>query len=110
MTDTYGCLVPGCHLISSTEDPPLPEGRTPSVFKVHPNPATSMINVLITSTLPETSRLYLFDASGREIGQWSYLEKGVTYIIPVDHLPKGMYILTMTDGVKVTGTEQIIVH
>jgi hypothetical protein len=108
MTDRFGCLVPGCQLISSTEESNEKSTLLSSPMKIYPNPTSDFLNVLITTKLPGSAILHLVNASGQEVGNWHTFEEGATYIIPVGHLIPGTYVLVMTDGTSIIGTQQVI--
>jgi len=110
MTDSFGCLVPGCQLISSTEDSPEKNELLNSPMKIYPIPATNVINVLITASLPESATLHLINSLGQEVDSWHSFEAGATYVIPVDHLAPGVYFMVMTDGNAVISSQQVLVH
>jgi len=109
MTDKYGCLVPGCQLVSSTNEPVQNNSETDISFKIYPNPAVSIVNVLITQSLLPDAVLHLIDESGNELDQWRNFEKGATYMIPVDNYPAGIYFLNMTYGNSIVGNEKLII-
>jgi hypothetical protein len=109
MTDRFGCLVPGCHLISDVDDPDTDKSIFDCVIKLYPNPASDLVNVLITETLSSDAKLHLFDFSGREIDMWQNFEKGATYMIPIHTLPSGEYFMTMTEGNKVLCSEVLLI-
>lgn len=110
MTDSFGCMVPGCQLISSTESSSERNEILISPMKIYPVPASDVINVLITASLPESATIHLSNALGQEIDSWHSFEIGATYSIPVDHLAPGLYFMVMTDGNAVISTQQVLVR
>ena len=110
ITDKYGCLVPGCQLISGTSDPISENSSLESPIKIYPNPASDMINVLIRTNLSSKATLHLLDEKGHELDSWHTFEKGATYIIPTDDLIPGIYIMTLTDGGNLIESEKIIIN
>lgn len=110
ITDKYGCLVPGCQLISSTEESIEKNALLSSPMKIFPNPASDVINLLITKKLSDRAILHLVDVSGKEVNNWHTFEEGATYIIPVGHLIPGMYFMTMTEGNTILDTQKVILN
>ncbi len=109
MTDNYGCLVPGCELISSTDNGNRGLSILDVPFKVFPNPATDLINILITKTIEDQSFIVLFDRFGSEIDRWNNFELGGTYMIPSVKYSPGVYFITLFEKGKVTKTEKLII-
>ncbi len=94
--DAHGCLVPGCHIKSSTS---APQSRL--VVKTYPNPASDYLNIYVRLPAEQTEgRWRVVDVLGRSVRQFDnagYRE--VTHLCPVDDLPAGMYVLQYgTDG------------
>lgn len=94
-TDSQGCLFPGCHLISSNEDPK--KAIPVSSFTVYPNPVIDNINLLITKSISVESYMVLSDMSGRIVDSWNTFELGGTYIIPCSYAP-GIYMISLIDS------------
>ena len=110
VTDKYGCLIPGCHLISSNEDSEEKNELLSSPMKIYPNPAIDVVNVLITTKLSSKATLHLINNLGQEIDSWQNFEIGATYIIPVGHYTPGTYIMTMTQDNSIIDSKVVIIH
>lgn len=110
MTDKYGCLVPGCHLITSSDDEKTDPQFEDTPFNIYPNPANEILSVLITRSLKQNASLHLSDPLGKVIDSWNNFEKGATYMIPVSHLSPGMYILTLKEDNRIIGSQQVIIN
>lgn len=108
-TDKFGCLVPGCHLVSSSKDNHKENTTTKSVMKVYPNPATDILNVLITDKISSNATLYLINSLGQQIDSWTWFEEGATYIIPINRHAAGVYVLSMIQNNMIIDIETIII-
>lgn len=78
--------------ISFVDERTSVEGLTSSALvSLYPNPAVDYIRV---SNLPQNARLELLDASGRRV---DCPGSGDASLLPVGHLPKGVYFLKISD-------------
>jgi hypothetical protein len=98
--DQHGCLVPGCHLISTSSLPNQPQAQ----LKLYPNPAVDYLNVLYRNKhIGEKLTFRILDVQGRVLQ--SHTAKDIsdkTYIFPVWELLGGWYVLEVRqDGVLV---------
>lgn len=92
--DEYGCLVPGCHLISSTKAPEGPDLR----LLLYPNPASDVLNVYIgPGTLSPGTLLRLIDSAGREVHHRRIAIDDATYILDLSHFAGGTYYIHLAD-------------
>jgi hypothetical protein len=97
--DEYGCLVPGCHLVSTEE-----EAATPKLaLQLFPNPATDFINILLRDAhiaRRGQAELRLLSGSGQLLRRHPAGKvDGVTNMMPLDGLPAGPYVLQyVADG------------
>ena len=90
-------------------DSEFKSGKRISIF---PNPGTgSEINIRIFSRQPEDLTMTVYELSGKKTGLNKYIraEAGVSsYILPVEVLENGMYILSIT-GKDWSGYEPIVI-
>ena len=96
-TDAFGCVVPGCELISTNR---LPAEAPPFAIKTYPNPVHDRLNLFI-KTEPGAGQHYweLFDAQGRSVRRATGTSNEMSYLIQVDGLVAGVYQLrVMVDG------------
>lgn len=108
-TDDYGCLVPGCHLISSEQNSgQLNLIQNETIFRVYPNPVIDYLSVLITKEVETEVALVLYDVFGTEIERWWNFERDATYLLPFDGLPSGTYILCMRNNHRILESKTVI--
>jgi hypothetical protein len=108
--DQYGCLVPGCQLVSSTID----VQKTPFQIKLFPNPVSASSNDFLNVYFyhPDLQGQAIFqmtDASGKVLLKFSSSLGDVTHMVPVSNLASGLYWLTCQVGDAVL-TEAVVVE
>jgi hypothetical protein len=104
--DEHGCLVPGCHLTTATEE--LSEASFQ--IKTYPNPATDYVHVYFRhSRQVVEARFQLIDVSGKVLLYFKSDHGDMTHIIPVHDLAKGVYWLRCQVGREVL-TREIVVQ
>lgn len=96
--DDMGCLIPGCDTVQHVFSTDAGVG-----FSIFPNPTTQFINVYVSSPNPLDHIVFeLSDLQGRIVKTFSPTLFDTTYMIDVQDLPTGMYVLKMLrDGVMV---------
>lgn len=87
-----GSIVRNTNLVSGTEELLSAKQK----FTVYPNPATSWLQISASGFKAETFRI--FDMAGKCV--WSAEELGADYRINVEKLPKGMYLLQLSNQEK----------
>jgi hypothetical protein len=89
--DQHGCLVPGCESAVSTEEPE----DNPQAFKIFPNPAGQILNLLDHWDSSEELMLELIDASGQMMMFRSFrAQLGKQHLFDLDpKWPDGLYLL-----------------
>ena len=88
--DEYGCLVPGCQTVSTTEASVIHAQLT-----IYPNPATDYLNVFFhrQSNSRELWQFRLLDTMGKVYSNFQTELPEMTFILEVQHLPSGIYFL-----------------
>jgi Secretion system C-terminal sorting domain len=107
--DEHGCLVPGCHLVSSSTD----LQTAPFQIKLFPNPVSAsgsdFLNVYFYHPeLKGEAVFQLIDATGKIVLEFKSSLGDVTHMVPVSNLASGMYWLTCRVGDAVL-TEAVVV-
>jgi hypothetical protein len=105
--DEEGCLVPGCHIITSV----LPIAEGPSIsLSLYPNPTVDYLNVhYYNQTTKENLTFSVVDMQGRVLSSFeTYDQSDKTYIVPVSDLVVGMYVLEVRQEGVVIGSEQFV--
>ncbi len=91
--DEYGCLVPGCHLVSSAEDPrELPQ------LLLYPNPVEDVLNVYLGPWTNEKEVTFrIVDVQGKVWQKRRATVADATYLLAVNQLSAGAYFLQLID-------------
>ena len=96
--DNYGCLVPGCHLPSSTifRDKEIE-------LKIYPNPTFDVVYILNDGVFE-----YRFiDSNGMELTKMTSTEKDETIILDINEYPSGIYYISKCKEINCV-TEQLV--
>lgn len=64
-------------------------------FAVYPNPAAHEAAIRIATPAPAGTRLTLHDATGRCVGQWDVNQGQTAALVPLSHLPAGVYLVQL---------------
>jgi Secretion system C-terminal sorting domain len=109
-TDEHGCVVPGCHLVSSIID----LQKAPFEIKLFPNPVSAThgdyLNVYFYHPgLKGEAVFQMVDVSGKVLLEFSSSLGDVTHMVPLSNLSNGMYWLTCRVGDAVL-TEAVVVE
>ncbi|MBK6902664.1 MAG: T9SS type A sorting domain-containing protein [Saprospirales bacterium] len=92
--DEWGCLVPGCQLDVATKDAPAGEEMR---LKVYPNPASEVLYIHLPDAGPR-GRFRLVDALGRTLREFAASPGDTTYILPLEGIPPGWYVVVYEEG------------
>lgn len=101
-TDEWGCVVPGCQYLDTEE--PVPGEISLGIF---PNPVSDRLNVYNPVHGSELNG-FMTDIQGKRVIQRIYIPPSGTAIIPMEHLPSGIYVLNLTDSKGNILSEKII--
>lgn len=106
--DEQGCLVPGCHLITST----APNPKQTLDLHIYPNPTTKQVQVYYPyTTQGDWLEWRLSNLQGQVIQQYLRAAEGPrTYIFDLQELPSGIYTLQLHQDGRLIGSEQIVKH
>jgi hypothetical protein len=105
--DEEGCLVPGCHIITSV----LPIAERASIsLSLYPNPTVDYLNVhYYNKETKEHLTFSVVDMQGRVLSRFeTYDQSDKTYIVPVSDLVVGMYVLEVRQEGVLMGSEQFV--
>ncbi len=117
--DSYGCLVPGCQNNEWQEPPHLLDSALNASgtnatfgFSIYPNPTSQFVNVFVGLTpalsKAEGVRFELIDMQGRMVKSFSPQLTDATYMLDVEDLPAGVYLLKLLVDEEVVTTEKIM--
>ncbi|MCB0595642.1 MAG: T9SS type A sorting domain-containing protein [Lewinellaceae bacterium] len=111
--DEYGCLVPGCELVSGVE-----EGEAKSsddskssddcTLLLYPNPAGEELQVYFSAPAGGEHHFRILDAQGRAWRRFSTRLSEVTLLVEVGELPGGVYFLQCWREGQVVGVEGFV--
>lgn len=77
-------------------------------FHIQPNPASSTIVVSCESEITSPGKIFILDASGREVLTQQITSSQTT--VDVSSLTPGSYIVKLMTGNEITGTQKLIVN
>jgi hypothetical protein len=107
ITDSMGCLIPGCDTLNATAIKERPDEFVGMV--VYPNPASGVAYLLIKSDNNIANLSFkIFDLNGKLISTQNHATTDVTYIINTGNLAKGMYLIEVTSDGKVLAARKLI--
>ena len=102
--DEYGCLVPGCHLVNSTE-----EIKNEISLLLYPNPTSDYLNFYFDPSTYKEVQFRIADSAGRIIKTINSDRIATTYIVPIYDYAPGAYFLQVLEHGNLLTTEQFIV-
>jgi hypothetical protein len=90
--DEHGCLVPGCHLYDSTEEP---MSDLAIQLQAYPNPASEFLHLFFQrpNSGRENWHFRVFDLLGREHARFETEFPEMSFILDVQQWPTGLYFL-----------------
>jgi hypothetical protein len=96
-TDSYGCVVPGCHLVGLEE-----KDGAQLKLKVYPNPASEFVAVWLPPGILPNIKLSIRDVQGKTVYTDALQQSDATYLINIERLSKGLYFMEFvgTDGFR----------
>jgi hypothetical protein len=87
--DEHGCLVPGCHLPVSVDDP-----MKSLDIRIHPNPSSDMLNIFQNND--DDIFFRIVDEYGRLVRSFENSTQGETIMLDIMDWPPGKYVLQAT--------------
>jgi hypothetical protein len=106
--DKHGCLVPGCHLDTSTDDP---LSITQTIVKIYPNPTSDYLNVYYRNKTGKGEGLFqLVDIQGRVVFSFGATQRDTTYMIDLGNYSSGIYFLQYLEDGRLSKTEKIVIQ
>jgi hypothetical protein len=93
--DSDGCLIPNCDTILSSNDA---ENNSSELFSLFPNPATNELYIQSHITISSRLNILISNIEGHIIKRASIISSGEEhYVLFMDEIPRGVYILSITD-------------
>ncbi len=105
--DEHGCLVPGCHLLSDTEEVFSPIDDDP--FLIYPNPASELLNIYVAGNKAD-SFFQISDALGNVVTSFRSATPNTTHIVDVAGWAKGTYYLSCLADNKLVASKAFVVQ
>lgn len=86
------------------------QGYDKFVFSIYPNPTSSGVLVMLSSTVPGTGKFSIIDSHGKTVKQYaSFVGKGVNrQDVDISQLPAGVYLITVVLPDKQMRLQKII--
>ncbi|MCO6493896.1 MAG: T9SS type A sorting domain-containing protein, partial [Phaeodactylibacter sp.] len=122
--DEYGCLVPGCELVSGVEGPKSSddfESSDDCTLLLYPNPVSEELRVYFSGPAGDEHHFRILDAQGREWRRFSTRLPAsldvaghagrsweVTLLVEVGDLPGGVYYLQCLREGQVVRVERFV--
>jgi hypothetical protein len=104
--DSFGCLIPGCHLTPVEE-----AGQPPAQLVLYPNPAKDFLNFQLRSTRPvQEATFRITDVQGRLVREFKTRHPEDTFIVPVWDWAAGVYFLQAAVKGEIVATERFVVN
>ena len=108
-TDRYECIVPGCHLISSSDEE-VKNSVTENILKIFLNPVVDNLNILITKQIPSSAKVVILNLVGQITQTLDDFEIGATYIIPTNNLSSGIYFVAVLNNNYIMECHKVIIN
>jgi len=106
-TDKYGCLIPGCQLVTSNyKEPPNIEE---TIIKIYPNPTSDYINLEINKSIGKNTKIILLNIFGETIETISNIASDSNYSIPATSLQSGVYIINIIENNQIIESQKVII-
>lgn len=105
ITDSMGCLIPGCDTLNATDIKALP-GDIAGVA-VYPDPASNVAYILIKSDENINDLSFkIYDLNGQLIATKTHALTDVTYLLNTSTYAKGTYLVEVMSGGKVVASKE----
>lgn len=104
--DAFGCLVPGCQLNDDTSS--TDKNTEIKDFMIYPNPVNDVL--YIYDELEKGDDFTISDFSGREIYRLKALARGHTYIVKIEDLKNGIYVVSRTNKHGIRTSRKFVVN
>lgn len=105
--DDYGCIVPGCQLISSTNEI---DDLNEVTLKSFPNPTTDYLSVYSNYKSRELAFIELYDINGRLLRRAEQKVPNLTVTWNIQDLNSGIYTILLKMKNKVLARESVIIQ
>lgn len=103
--DSFGCLIPGCHLPNATGEE---EGAAPSLV-IYPNPVGDLLNFQLQGVpFTKDTVFRIVNMDGKVVKEINGINVQATVTVPVAGWPSGAYFLQCLDGGAVLCSEKFI--
>jgi hypothetical protein len=100
--DEFGCLVPGCQNVGVDE-------IEIDAFIMGPNPAVDHLNIYV-GQLHEASKIIITDIGGREVKSFHIRNAATTYMLDIDELASGTYVVSLLEQNEILHSEVLVVE
>lgn len=103
--DKYGCLVPGCHIVSTKNEP-----NEDIEIKIYPNPASEFVSFYLDQNSNHKVNQYcIIDITGQLIKGIRPISSDINYVIHTHDFPSGMYFMQFLNDGKIIQSQKFII-
>ena len=103
--DKYGCIIPGCHLVSTKD-----EYKKDFNIKIYPNPASDFISFYIDDNVKlKVNQYCIRDMSGQLIKEIRSLTPDMHFVIHTQDFISGTYIIQFLEDGHIVQSEKFII-
>lgn len=98
------------HLNSLQEEYYNREVLTDAEIQIYPNPAKGSVTLKINNKFEEGS-VHIFNLNGQLVSHYNWIQSTEKPLkIPLDHIPKGVYIISVNNGQTIASKQKLIIH
>ena len=104
--DSFGCLIPGCHLPNATEEK---EAVAPPSLTIYPNPVGDLLNFQVRGEpLAKYATFRVVSMEGKVMRETGQVNVQATVTVPVAGWPAGTYFLQCLENGAVICSEKFV--
>ncbi len=107
ITDSMGCLIPGCDTLTVNDIKVLPDDKVGVV--IYPNPASNVAYILIKSDIDVLDLSFrIYALTGQIVTTKTSAITDVTYLLNTSNFAKGVYLVDVMSQGKVVTTRRLV--
>ena len=107
--DSMGCLIPGCDTLTPTGLSPTLTNGSHTGIAVYPNPANSLVYLLIKTDNPNPQLSFnIYNSDGQLLTTEKGAMQDITYLLHVNNYAAGVYFVEVLNEGMVVATNRFI--